>query len=279
MQMRALIMLVVALVLGAIAVVLVKTVLEQKVAERGEMKALATRPVVVAAVDLDVGTRLDRLMLKRVDWPADSIPEGTFSEIDPLVGDKGRVVIKEIHKGEPLMTYKVSPPGARGGLTARIPNDMRAMTIAVNEVRGVAGFVLPGDRVDVLLTTTGRAGAGSATRTLLQNILVLGVDQQSSEKEDTPKVVNAVTMLVTPDEGKKLTLAQSIGELSLLLRSERDTAMAPPSEVTLADLRFAPPAPEPAAPKAAAASTRSRPTGVTVEVIRGLRVGRQTVSH
>jgi pilus assembly protein CpaB len=279
MQMRALVMLVVALVLGAVAVVLVKTILEQKVEERGEMKALATRPVVVAAVNLDVGTSLDRLMLKRADWPADSVPEGAFSDIDALIGEQPRVVIKEIHKGEPLMAYKVSPPGARGGLTARIPENMRATTVAVNEVRGVAGFVLPGDRVDVLLTTGGRSGEASATRTLLQNILVLGVDQQSSEKENAPKVVNAVTMLVTPEEGKKLTLAQSIGDLSLLLRSERDTAMAAPSEVTVADLRFAPPAAEPTAAAAAAAPASSRETGVTVEVIRGLSVGRQTVAH
>ncbi|MDT8403041.1 Flp pilus assembly protein CpaB [Sulfuriflexus sp.] len=231
-------MLAVALIMGVVAVYLVNTQLTRKTDDGAAMIPLETRQVVVAANDIDVGTRLDKLMLKTVDWPASSLPEGYFGELAAVLGDDAPVAVKEIRKGEAVIQYKLSTHGARGGLTPRIPAEKRAVTIAVNEVRGVAGFVLPGDRVDVMLTSSaGRKDKHPVTRTLLQNIMVLGVDQLSSEKEDTPKVVNAVTLLVMPEEGKKLTLAQSVGDLNLMLRNEGDVSVAPDSQITLSSLK------------------------------------------
>jgi pilus assembly protein CpaB len=264
--------------MGVIAVFLVNTLLQKKVEERGEVRAVATRPVVVAAVDMDVGRRLDSLAVKTVDWPAESIPEGSFGSVEGLLGKQPPVVLKEVRKGEPLLAYKVSPHGARGGLTARIPSDHRAITIAVNEVRGVAGFVLPGDRVDILLTQSGREGASARTRTLLENVLVLGVDQASSERENEPKVVNAVTVLVSPRDGQRLTLAQSIGDLTLLLRNDTDVGTTAARDVTMADLSYA--APPPKAQKQAKTVTRKvAPARASVEVIRGLSVSQQNIGQ
>jgi pilus assembly protein CpaB len=237
---------------------------------------------VVAVTDLDVGTRLDKVMLKAVDWPEASMPEGHYSEVEKVIGDKPDetpVVLKEMRKGEPVLEYKLSEKGARGGLTPRIPVHKRAMTIAVNEVRGVAGFVLPGDRVDIMLTSSeGRKDKKPVTRTLLQNVEVLGVDQFSSEKEDEPKVVNAVTLLVTPQEGKKLTLAQTVGALNLMLRNEGDVTVARDEVITLAALRtFVPP---PAKPGKKVVTRRPRPSsGSTVQIIRGLSISKQRVKN
>jgi len=284
MQARALIMLAVAVVLGGLAAFLVYSTMQQKVEERVKGVAVQTRPVVVASVDLEVGRRLDATALKTVDWPAASVPKGAFDDPKKVLGDKEPpVVIKQMQAGEPILPFKISPPGARGGLTARIPPNQRAVTISVNEVKGVAGFVLPGDRVDILLTTqAGRGGGDTATRTLLENILVLGVDQVSSEKEDKPKVVNAVTVLVTPEQGEKLTLAQSVGSLTLLLRNETDAALASPGPVTLKDLRQAPSAGVTAPMEVAKKPVKRRvrraaSSGSSVELIKGLRITKERV--
>ena len=237
MQARALIMLVVALIMGGIAVFMVNTLLTQKVEEAGGTVQQEARPIVVAAADLEVGTRLDKVMLQVVDWPAGSVPDGAFSTVEAVIGIEAPVTIKEIRKGEAVLPYRISPQGARGGLTPRIPHEKRAITFAVNEIRGVAGFVLPGDHVDIMLTSTvNRQDKHPATRTLLQNVLVLGVDQVSSEKTNDPKVVNAVTVLVMPKEGRLITLAQKVGDLNLMLRNEGDTSVAKADVITLADL-------------------------------------------
>ena len=229
-------MLLVALIMGGIAVSLVNTAIDQKQEEPG-VAALSVTPVVVASVNLEIGTRLSEVMLKVVDWPKEAAPEGFYTSIEAALGKEPPVVVKEIHKGEVLLPYKMSGQGARGGLTPRVSNEMRAMTISVNEVRGVAGFVLPGDRVDILYTTavTGKDRA-FITKSLLQNMLVLGIDQSSSEKEDKPMVVNAVTLLVSPQEGKVLTLAQKAGELTLLLRNEGDVSLSTDGSLSTTDI-------------------------------------------
>jgi len=274
------VMLAVAVVFGAIAVFLVNNLLTVKVAERAEIGGVETRPLVVAAVDLDVGTRVDKAMLRTVAWPAASVPQGAYAQADAVIGTEPPVVLREIRKGEPVLAYKLSPHGARGGLTVRIPENMRAVTIAVNEVRGVAGFVLPGDRVDVLSTSSqGRADNAPVTRVIAQNVPVLGVDQSSSEKKTDPQVVNAVTLLVTPEQGQKIALAQRIGDVTLLLRNEADVALPRTGEVTLANL--AQPAAAPVATQPVTAAAGRAPTGppqTTVRLIRGLKVDQVSVN-
>ena len=177
-----------------------------------------------------------------------------------------------MRKGEVLLHYKLSPHGARGGLPAKIPEDMRAITIAVTEVRGVAGFVLPGNFVDVLHTTkVGRKDDQPVTRVLMQNVEVLGVDQISSEDERDPKVVNAVTLLVSTTEGQKLTLASNVGELNLLLRNEYDASIIEAQTIALSDL-----VPTDIPTKVKVIKRVYRPT---VEIIRGLDIEKQRVTE
>jgi pilus assembly protein CpaB len=246
--------------------------LQQKVTETVDVVQVKTVPVVAANVDLKMGTRLDNVMLKVVEWPEESVPEGTFSSVDQLVGDTAPIVLKTIKKGEAILPYKISPHGARGGLPSKIPEDMRAITIAVNEVSGVAGFVLPGDYVDILHTTSiGRRDGKPVARVLLQNVQVLGVDQISSEDETKPKVVNAATLLVTTRDGQKLALASEVGQLSMLLRNEYDASILEAKTVDLNDLV---PTDKPTTVK-----VYKRVRRPIVEIIRGLDIKRESVTE
>lgn len=275
MQKRALVLLLIALLMGGVAVILVQNLLQKEVDERAKVEVIETTPVVVAAIDLKTGMRLDKLAVQTVEMPVELVPEGAFSDVNTLLGEKPPIAIKKIAKREVILPYKLSPHGARAGLPPRIPEDMRALTIMVSEITGVAGFVLPGNYVDVTLTSTiGRKDDQPATHTMLQNLLVLGVDQLSSEDEENPKVVNAVTMLVTPDDGKKLVLAQKVGELGLMLRNEFDASILEDKRITTADLLS--PAQKPTKPRVYKRIRRPVPT---VEIIRGLEIEKQRVKE
>lgn len=272
MQIRALIILAVALLLGGVTVYLVNTYLEQEVGERAEADVVKTVPVVVAAADLKTTTRLDRMMLEVVPWPEESVPAKAYDSIDEVMGDKPPIVLQETRKGEPVLPYKLSPHGARGGLPARIPEDMRAVTMPVNEIRGVAGFVSPGDYVDVLHTTNlGRRDDRPVTRMLLQNTRVLGIDQKSSESETDPDVVNAVTLLVSPFDGQRLNLAIATGEVGLMLRNEFDASIIQEQVATFESLLTI--------EKDRKVKIYKRERRPSVEVIRGLDIRSQEVKE
>ena len=275
MQKKALLLLLIALIMGGLVTILVNTLLTREVQERGEVSVIPTTKVLVATSDLKTGMRLDKLTIKQVDWPVGNLPEGAYSNVDTLLGEKAPVVIKKIYKNEIILPYKLSPQGARGGLPAKITEDRRAATIKVTEITGVAGFVLPGTFVDVLLTSDiGQRDKQLASRTLLQNALVLGVDQLSSEDEDDPKVVNAVTLEVTPRDGKKLVLAQEVGKLSLLLRNEIDASILVKDLITIKTLQEIPSG----TTKKVTVYKRVR-RSPTVEIIRGLEVEKKTVKE
>jgi len=276
MQKKALIMLAVAITMGFAAVFLVNSLMQKESGPSGEGgKSVATRTVVVAAVDLDVGTRLDRAMLKTVDWPDASVPEGAYADIDAIIGDKPPVILRETRKGEVVLPYKLSEQGARAGLTTRIPVEQRAITVPVNEIRGVAGFILPGDHVDVLYTAAGQGGKGAlVTRILLQNVLVLGVDQSSSDKEDKPKVVNAVTLLVSPKQAQMLALASNMGTLTMTLRNEADVADTQAGAVSVTDITGGPVRKTPRV-----AGIRTSGSYSTVTVIRGSSISNERVKN
>lgn len=287
-------MLFIALILGGVAAYLVNAQLQEQMSASAKTEQLVkTRPVVVANVNLEVGMRIEKIMLKVVQWPVNGAPEAAFSSIEEAVGKEPRVVLQEMVKDEVLLKHKLSGEGARGGLTPRIPPDMRAITISVNEIRGVAGFVLPGDRVDIMLTSTfQKSSKRLTTRTLMQNALVLGVAQEASQKKDDPKVVKSVTLLVTPIQAKKLILAQAIGTLTLVLRNEGDTQVVSPDEVIsfeeltgVSEVAPTPsvveePKPEPK-PEPKAEPPKKRPVyrapANRVDVIRGLSIKRETV--
>ena len=273
MQKRAIMLLIVALIMGGIAVALVNVMLEAKTV-KSDVRQMSTQPVVVAAADLKTGTRLDALNIKTVELPSGSLPDGVYSDPKKVLGDVAPIVLKEIRKNEVILPYKLSPQGARAGLPPRIPEDERAITVSVNEITGVAGFVLPGDYVDVIYSTSmNRSDKTPVTHTLLQNLLVLGVDQLSSEDEDKPHVVNAVTLLVNPNEGKMLVLAQQTGTLSLLLRNEFDASIVQDHQISLKDLISEQPE---TSTKTTVYKRVRRPV---VEVIRGLEVKTQEVKE
>jgi len=194
-----------------------------------EQASVATTKIVVAANDIDLGTPLTPQMLKLLDWPNGSVPQGAIQ--DPKALDS-RVVKVSLQRGEPILESKLAPLGTKGGLSAVISEGKRAMTVRVNDVIGVAGFALPGNYVDIMVNTEddnikGEGKNKIISKIVLEHMLVLAVAQEASRDETKPKVVNAVTLEVTPEEAEKLDLARSVGTLSLVLRNQMDS-----SEVT-----------------------------------------------
>jgi pilus assembly protein CpaB len=170
-----------------------------------------------------------------VEWPAGAVPAGSFSSIGQLVkAGERRVALAAIERDEALLSWKVTGPGQRGTLSALITGDKKAVTIRVNDVLGVAGFLLPGDRVDVLLTRT--EDKNSYADVLLQNIRALGVDQLADERSEKPAVAKAVTLEVTTDEAQKLALASTVGSLSLALRAAGMTTSSVTRRIGTANL-------------------------------------------
>jgi len=210
--------------------------------------AMASNKVVVAAVDVDLGSRLNPQMLSEVEWPSGSVPSGAFRDIKTL---QDRVAKTSIMRGEAILEAKLAPVGTKGGLSAVIGEGKRAITVKVNEVIGVAGFALPGNYVDVLVNTQqdGQgADAKQISKIVLEHMLVLAVAQEASRDDTKPKVVNAVTLEVTPEEAEKLDLARSVGTLSLVLRNQVDKDPVETAGVRKADLLKVAetPAPKPA---------------------------------
>ncbi len=177
--------------------------------------------VVIASRDLATGHIVTREDLEVVDWPSKNIPEGFYAQPGEVIG---RGVIFTVRRNEPLLASKMADKDGGGGLPIAIPEGKRAVSVEVDEVIGVAGFVLPGTRVDVLATvmpSTNRTE--TTTKIILQNIPVLTADQsyQQNPSED-PKLVTVVTLLVTPDEAESLTLAATEGKIQLALRNLLD---------------------------------------------------------
>ena len=211
---RALLMMALAIVFGLAAVA---------VASRWLLRQTpgASNRIVVAAADVNLGQRLTPEMLKVLDWPAESLPRGALRDPAKLVG---RVLKTSVLRDEPLGEAKLAPAGTLGGLSALITEGKRAITVRVNDVVGVAGFALPGNFVDILVNTQS-AGAGrenAISKIVLERILVLAVAQEVGRDETKPRVVNAVTLEVTPGQAENLDLARSVGTLSLVLRNQVD---------------------------------------------------------
>jgi pilus assembly protein CpaB len=212
---KAIAMLVLSVVIGLAATM----VAAGWIAQQGQV---ASSKVVVAAGDIELGSRLNTQMLKTVEWPSGSIPPGAVTEVAPL---QDRVVRTSVLRGEPILEAKLAPLGTKGGLSAVIPEGKRAMTVRVNDVIGVAGFALPGNYVDIVVNTQlegGGRGDRQISKIVLEHILVLAVAQEASRDETKPRVVNAVTLEVTPEQAEKLDLARSVGTLSLVLRNQVD---------------------------------------------------------
>jgi pilus assembly protein CpaB len=211
-------------------------------------KAAPTRTVVVATAALRFGDQLAQRHLREVAWPNEAVPTGTFATISETLSDGKRTVLASIELNEPVLKAKVTGPGQKATLSALIQDGMKAVTIRVNDVDGVAGFVLPGDHVDVLMTRQADK-ANSSTEVVLQMVKVLAIDQNADAAAEKAAIARAVTLEVDTISAQKLSLAGSIGSLSLALRKAGASGIEGTRQVTPDDFARAQPAPKPAAPK------------------------------
>jgi pilus assembly protein CpaB len=242
MRGNTIIMIVLAAVFGIVAVVLANMwLLDQRNALAATSNEAPVETIVVAAVPLKFGDVLSADKLREIAWPVGARPEGSFKTTKELLdAEKGaRQSLQAIGANEPVLATKITGPGQRATLSAVLAEGMRAISIRVNDVRGVAGFVFPGDRVDILLTRNVRDGGGneqSYVDVLLQSVKVLAIDQVADESKENPTVVKAVTLEVDTMDAQKLTLASGAGQLSLALRQAASSEGAVTQRVTLADL-------------------------------------------
>ncbi len=201
--------------------------------------------VVVAGKPLGFGMVLTSSNLKEVSWPQNALPPGAFFSVKELLKDGARVVLRPIEPNEPILLTKITGSNESASLSKLIEEGHRAVTIRVNDVVGVAGFILPGDRVDVVLTRKisvsksgdkGRKSQTAVADLLLQGVRVLTIDQIADERSDKPLVAKAVTLELNTLDAQKVALASSVGDLSLLLRAAGDKSLDLAKTVNLSDL-------------------------------------------
>ncbi|WP_161957395.1 Flp pilus assembly protein CpaB [Aestuariivirga litoralis] len=228
-------MLLVALLFGALAVFIAKVWLANQQVQVAQQQQTVvqtvkvdTQTVVVAKKELHFGEPLTPEVLTEIEWPKEALPDGSFKTIADIDKDGRRVVLTPIAPNEPILAWKISGPGARASLSALVKEGMRAVTIRVNDTSGVAGFVLPGDRVDVLYT---RSGDQASIDVLFQNVRVLAINQNADEKNGAPIDGRVATLELTPVDAQKLALAESTGGLTFTLRSAGSLDVAPARRV------------------------------------------------
>src|SRR6185437_10428971 len=208
MRPNSILILVVAIVLGGIAAFLARSWLLSRT-----QVATTSATVVAAAKQIPYGTQLTDDNLIVIPWAAGAIPQGSFATKQALLKDGQRISLAILQQNEPILNSKVTGPGERASLSTLLDKDKRAITIRVDDVRGVAGFILPNDRVDVVLIRTvsdSPTGRRDISDLLLQDIKVIAVDQISSEQKDRPTVAKAVTLEVTPFQAQKISLATNV---------------------------------------------------------------------
>ncbi|MGC2400129.1 MAG: Flp pilus assembly protein CpaB [Acidobacteriaceae bacterium] len=208
--------------------------LSGRVAKANHTAAPQKQLYVAAGKPLDAGEQLKPANLQLMPWPASTPLTGGFSKMDEVAG---RVVLYPLPKGEPILERQLAAPGAGAGLTAKIPTGMRAISVRSDEVVGVAGFLLPGTHVDVLMTYHSVAAPESQTLTVLQDVVVLAAGQQIQPQADgKPISVNVVTLLLKPEDAEKLVLATSLGGIYFVLRNGGDQEQAENQPIGLAQL-------------------------------------------
>jgi len=234
------IMIGVAAVFGLLAVFIANSWLNHQADLRMRSLEANKQPVVgdtlvVAARPLRFGTELSPSVLREISWPESAAPAGSFKKIEQVMAGGRRVVLTAIEPNEPVLSSKITGSGQRATLSAMLDQGMKAVTVRVNDVDGVAGFVLPGDRVDIVVTQQLEKGAAQSD-VVLQNTRVLAIDQLADERTDKPSVVKAVTLEVDMTGAQKLSLASRVGSLSLALRKAGDAEAMNTRLITLTDL-------------------------------------------
>lgn len=296
MKRQSMIALAAAAFLGLVAVFVANLFLtrgEQR-AEDAAARARLTK-VAVAAVPLDYGMELTREKIRFVEYPASSLPAGSFSRLGELLPPgKRRVALRPMQVNEPILASKLMGEGMGASLAAVLPDGMRATTVRINDVSGVAGFIQPNDSVDVLVTReiANANNSNQITDILLQDVRVIAIDQNAKDAKGQPALARTATLEVDPIEAQKLALAQQVGSLSLVLRKPGEEQNNPLLQtVNLSDLRYGlysgrPPAAQPSAapatrvrvnrapaprrePRSAPVPVAPEPSGSRVEVVRG----------
>ena len=270
---RSMVSLIVGVVFAIVAVVLMYNYIQTSLQGAGvaapAAPAVELATVVVAAKDLPFGTPIDRLSLKAMPWPKASIPADGFATVEEIFANAttpgDRIALILIQHDEPVTKSKVSGFGGRPTMSRQVENGMRAISIAVNDVVGVAGFVLPGDRVDIMLTR--KVGDALVNEVFMQSIMILGINQTANQQSDQPIVGRTATVEVTPEQAQKLVLAQQAGSLSLALRSVETAGTIQTRPITEADLGVRrPPPPAPLAPRPGVVAPPAPPPIPTVRV-------------
>jgi pilus assembly protein CpaB len=229
-----------AVVFGLLAVFIAQAWLNAQAERRlrsleAQKKQPATNTIVVAAQRLPFGVELAKEHLREIPWASEALPQGAFATISALLSAGKRIVLAPVEADEPVLAVKITGPGQRATLSAIVGEGMKAVSVRVNDVEGVGGFVLPGDRVDVVLTRQVEKN-NATTEVVLQNARVLAVDQSADDRSSKAAVAKAVTLEVDTLGAQKIWLAASVGSLSLLLRKAGEVSAEPTRRVTLDDL-------------------------------------------
>lgn len=266
--------LLIALLLGGVAAFLARNWLES---HSHPVASEDDTTIVVAKGPMAFGATIAASDVREIHWPAGARPDGAFSTVDELLKDGRRVVLSPFVRDEPIVASKVSAPNGRASLSTVIEPGKRAVTVAVDDVRGVAGFIFPGDFVDVALTrTNSNTGPQDYSEVVLQHVKVLAIDQIAGERQERPTVAKAVTLEVTPEEALKILLATNVGRLSLILRQPAEVAMTLGKRITERDLSNASEPEKPAPPQPAPPAKDPSPAPVPekvrkVTVVRALK--------
>lgn len=272
-------MILLAVTFGGLAIFAAQKYLDRQSSRLREVQvvqkpAVPTQTVVVAAMPMRFGQEVTRQHLREIAWLEGALPKGAFSKIEEVVdGTNGRVALVAMDENEPVLKPKITGPGQRGSLAAVIEQGMKAVTVRVNDINGVAGFVLPGERVDVLLVRNLDKSEAYAD-VLLQNVRVLAVDQLADERADKPALAKAVTVEVATADAQKLALAGTVGTLALTLRSAGVAERETPRRIALHDLARDEPVALPAATFVSApaeATAAEAPRSALVAVFRGVK--------
>jgi pilus assembly protein CpaB len=282
MPLRTIATFAIAIVLGLIAVVFINFYIgSSKKTQVAQVQAGIGSPVVVAAAPITRGVVIQPQLLKVVNYPAGSVPQGAFTAVAQIATgnkDTQRIALRDLSPDEPVLATRVTAPGAKLSMATELDPGMQAITLHSSDVQGVAGFVFPNDRVDVLLSRAVAPRPGSQalplplTQVIAENVKVVGIDQSDDEEQSKPSVAKVVTVEVTPEQAQAITLAQSMGTVSFALRHVQDTAPVNRLVTTAASFGFfAAPAP--------AATRRIGPVGPTVRVTRGADTSVVELAH
>jgi pilus assembly protein CpaB len=270
------VILVIAIVMGAIAVFMARSF----ILGQSQESTTAVRKIVVAAMPLEIGMVFAPHHVTEISWGGSSLPDGAFTSKTEFFAGGKRFALQSIARNEPVLRSKVADSSNGGFLSASLGANMRAVTVRVDDVSGVAGFIMPGSRVDVALIRTARSGDGQTTASdiILENIKVLATDQVTgASAEKAAMVARAVTLEVDSEQAQKVLIAEKVGRLSLILRQAGEANSGSTRRITERDLIEIPLGPARAEAKEVMPAKRSEST--TVIIVRGAKPEEYSVKN